>query len=44
MLTASRRIKVTNALRGLTELLATDLCTSKQTLSTFVLASLNRDL
>ena len=45
MLTASRRIKMTNALRGLTELLGTDpLCTSKQTLSTFLLASLSRDL
>ena len=32
---------MTNALEGLNEPLATDLCTSKQTLSTFPLASLN---
>ena len=41
MLTASRRVKMTNTLEGLNEPLATDLCTSKQTLSTFSLAFLN---
>lgn len=40
MLTVSRRIKMTNALGRLTEPLATDLCTSKQTLLTLPLAYL----
>ena len=40
MLTASRRIKMTNALGRLTEPLASDLFTSKQTLLTLPLAYL----